>query len=151
MVLEFDGVVEGANPRAGEQRRGRVQSIGAVVEDDGGVESWRDDGGLDAIWVREAGDKSAFGRGQGGRDRDVCQISARTGVGAVRDGFGAVDRRATADRDDGVDRRVGQDEVGGFIERFDGCVLADRREGTCVSLLLEKVFNLLDQGCFARE
>lgn len=103
VVLDFDGVVEGADARGCEQVDWGVQGEFAVVDDIAGVEVWVEDGGFDAAGLGVAGDEGTLGGGEGGGDGDVVEVGLATVVAAVADRFGAVDGAAASNGDDGVD------------------------------------------------
>lgn len=146
VVLELDGVVEGADARGQKQIGRAVQGEFAVVQDKGGVDGGVGDAGLDAVGLRVAGEGRAFGGGQGGGDGDVVEEGLAAVVQPVGDGFGAVDGRAAADADDGVDRGVGEHDVGRFVQLGHGRVLFDRAEGAGVrGPGLQQVLHLFDQ------
>ena len=102
------------------------------------------DAGFDTVGFGVVGDGGALGGGEGGGDRDVVQEFAGLFVLAEGDCFGAVDGRAAADRNEGVDGRVLGDEVGGLVELGHRRVLFDIGEGAGVVFGAEKLFDFLD-------
>ena len=144
-------MVKGPDRGREPQVLGCVCAEGGVVQDCGGKYIGVTNGSFDAVSFGVAADRGALGGGESGGDRDVVQESAGLFVLAEGDCFGAVDGRAAADGDEGVDGRVLGDEVGGFVELGDRRVLFDVGEGAGVVFGAEKLFNLLDQRRFGSE
>jgi hypothetical protein len=124
---------------------------GGIVQDSGRKYVGVADGSFDSVGFGIAGYRGALGGGKSGRDRNVVQEFAGLFVLPEGDCFGAVDGRAAADGDEGVDGRVLGDEVGGFIELGDRRVLFYVGEGASVVFGAEKLFDLLDQRRFGSE
>lgn len=80
----------------------------------------------------------------------MVQPFPRLRVQAVADGFGRVDGTAAADADDGVDRGVVLDNLGGFVELRDGGVFANLAEGAGV-LGAQELLDVFDEGRFGGE
>lgn len=92
------------------------------------------DASLDAVGFGIAGYERAFGRGQRRRNSDVMEEVAGLLVLAEGDSFCTVNRRAAADRNEGVDGGVLGDEVGGFVQLGNGSMLFDVGERSGVVL-----------------
>jgi hypothetical protein len=86
-----------------------------------------------------------------GRDCNMGQELVQLLMQPVRNSFRTVNRRASANTDDGIDRRIFLDPISGLVKLFDRCMLADLRESASMVLGAKKLLHLLDQRRLVRE